>query len=43
MEDFEKVKEDLFAASATFLIAEVLYGLGETFISGAGEAWTVDV
>ncbi len=26
----------------TFLIAEVLYGLGETFISGAGEAWTVD-
>ena len=28
--------------SVNFLIAEVLYGLGETFISGAGEAWTVD-
>ena len=26
----------------TFLIAEVLYGLGESFISGAGEAWAVD-
>lgn len=25
-----------------FLVAEIIFGLGETFISGAGEAWTVD-